>query len=311
MYKDKKFSNGKANNTKSRTFADINYPQNFNLMKKITMLILGMFFMLSIPVDIQAQVLSGVYIPHITSERKPVPYQYLRESDVMWSKIIWRRINLIEKINLPLYYPTTTMDDRKSLIQLIMWGIKNKSLTAFATDNFDTQLTLSKIDEKFGATTDTIFDIDPDTGEQISIIEKKKADYGEIKEILLKEMWFFDKQRSVMEVRVIGIAPIRVSYRPDDLEQASARHTLMFWIYYPEARNIFANQPVYNAQNQAEENTFDDIFFKRLFSGYVYKESNVYNDREVNTYTTGLEVLLESERIKQKIFDFEHDLWEF
>ncbi len=280
-------------------------------MKKITLLLAGLFFMLSTPDDLQAQVLSGVYIPHNTSERKPIPYQYLREADVMWSKIIWRRINLTEKMNLPLYFPTEEMDGRKSLVQLIMWGIKNKSLTAFVGDEFSSQLTLSKIDDKLGATIDTTYDIDPDTGEQITIIDKKQADLREIKELLIKEMWFFDKQRSVMEVRVIGLAPIRVYYRADDLEQSSARHARLFWIYYPEARNIFANQPVYNPQNQAEEKTFDDIFFKRLFSGYVFRESNVYNNRMVSEYTTGLEVLLESERIKDKIFNFEHDLWEF
>lgn len=280
-------------------------------MKKATYLLVLIFILLATGNNTDAQVLSGVYIPHNTSERKPIPYQYMREADVMWSKIIWRRINLTEKINLPLYYPTEEMEGRKSLIQLIMWGIKNKSLTAFATDEFSSQLILSKIDDKLGASIDTTYDIDPNTGEQIKIIDKKKANLGEVKELLVKEMWFFDKQRSVMEVRVIGIAPIRVYYRSDDIEQSSARHALLFWIYYPEARNIFANQPVYNQFNQAEEKTFDDIFFKRLFSGYVFKESNVYNDRMVSDYTTGIEVLLEAERIKEKVFNFEHDLWEF
>jgi len=98
-------------------------------MKKIALFLPVLFIMLSSPVDIKAQVLSGVYIPHITSERKPIPYQYVRESDVMWSKVIWRRLNLTEKINLPLFFPTEEMDDRKSLLQLMMWGIKNKSLT--------------------------------------------------------------------------------------------------------------------------------------------------------------------------------------
>ncbi len=258
-----------------------------------------------------AQVLTGVYLDHNSSERKPIPYQYLREADVMWSKIIWRRINLTEKMNLPLYYPTDEIEGRKSLIQIIMWGIKNKSLTAFGNDDFSSQLTINEIDEKFGASIDTTFEIDAETGESKPIIQKKKADLGEVEEVLIKEMWFFDKQRSVMEVRVIGIAPIRVYYRADDLEQTDAKHSILFWVYYPEARNIFANQPVYNPYNQAESRTFDDIFFKRMFTGFIFKESNVYNNRLIQSYTTGLEVMLESENIKEKIFDFEHDLWEF
>jgi gliding motility associated protien GldN len=280
-------------------------------MKKLFLIIAGIIVSSAFTTSIKAQVLTGVYLEHNSSERKPIPYQYLREADVMWSKVIWRRINLTEKMNLPLYYPTTEMEGRKSLIQIIMWGIKNKSLTAFADDEFSSQLTLNEIDEKFGATLDTTYEVDPETGESKPIINKKKADYGEVKEIMVKEMWFFDKQRSVMEVRVIGLCPIRIYYRDDDLEQTEAKNKILFWIFYPEARNIFANQPVYNPYNQAESRTFDDVFFKRLFSGYIYKESNVYNNRRIEEYTTGLEVLLESDAIKEKIFDYEHDLWEF
>ena len=277
-------------------------------MKKVIFLIAGLFIFLAFSVDTKAQVLNGVYIAHNTSERKPIPYQYLRESDVMWTKIIWRRLNLTEKMNHPLYFPTIDIEGRKSLIQLIMWGIKNKSLTAFATHEFSSQVTLSEIDERFGASIDTLWEPDEETGELMPLITKNQANYGDVKELLIKEMWFFDKQRSVMEVRIIGVCPIRVYYKDDDLEQTDAKFKKLFWVYYPEARNIFANQPVYNPQNQGAEITFDDVFFKRIFSGYVYQESNVYNDRTIIEYTTGLEVILESERIKEKIFNYEHDL---
>ncbi len=282
-------------------------------MKKTLFSIIGLFLFLSFTTDNQAQTLGGVYTPHIANERKPIPYQYLREADVMWSKIIWRRINLTEKMNLPLYFPTAEEEfsDRKSLIQLIMWGIKNKSLTPFTSDLFESQFTMDEIHSRFGASIDTIYETDPDTGEQIAIVEQNQADYAEIKEILVKEMWFFDKQRSVIEVRIIGLAPIRMYFRPDDLDKEDQRQTLLFWIYYPEARNIFAGEPVYSELNQATTYTFDDIFFKRRFSGFIFRESNVYNDRKIDEYTTGLDVLLESENIKKKIFDYEHDMWEY
>ena len=270
----------------------------------------GMFLFLAFTFDVNAQVLNGVYLAHTTSERKPIPYQYLREADVMWSKVVWRTIDLTEKINLPLYYPTVDVEGRKSLIQLILWGVKNKSLTAFSNDDFSGQRTLAEIDERFGASVDTTMDYDQD-GNVIPIITKRQADNSEVKQFLIKEMWFFDKQRSVMEVRTIGICPIRVYYRDDDLEQTDMKRTKLFWIYYPEARNIFANQPVYNPENQAGERTFDDIFFKRQFASFIHQESNVYNNRLINEYTTGLQVLLESEKIKEEIFNFEHDMWEF
>ncbi len=279
-------------------------------MKKQLFSLIGLFLILAFTANSEAQTLGEVYETHITNERKPVPYQYLREADVMWSKVVWRRIDLTEKMNLPLYYPTTDMENRKSLIQLIMWGIKNKSLTPFTSDEFASQYTMNEIDEKFDARIDTVRDIDPVTGNEIINITKTKADYGQVKELLIKEMWFFDKQRSIMEARIIGICPLRIYFK-DQLAQQDQRTTMLFWIYYPEARNIFAGEPVYSPNNQSSQISFDDIFFKRMFNGYVFRESNVYDNRSIQEYTTGIEILLESERVKEKIFNFEHDLWEF
>jgi gliding motility associated protien GldN len=280
-------------------------------MKKILFLSIAIFVVFSISPEVEAQSIDGVYTKHITSKRKPIPYQHIREADVMWSKVVTRRLDLTEKRNLSLYYPTIELEDRKSLIQLMMWGIKNKSLTPFATDEFTSQYTLNEIDQRFGAGIDTTYDIDPETGETIPIITKKPADISEVKELMIKERWFFDKQRSVMEVRIIGISPIRVYFRDDDLNQEDPRYRQLFWIFYPEARNIFASQAIYNENNQAQELSFDDYFVKRMFEGFIFSESNVYDNRRIEEYATGLDVLLESENIKDKIFSFEHDLWEF
>jgi len=280
-------------------------------MKKLMFLSAGLLMFLIFPNNAEAQGVDGVYTKHITAKRKPLPFQYIREADVMWSKVIWRRVDLTEKRNLSLYFPTTDMEDRKSLIQLMMWGIKNKSLTPFATDEFISQYTLNEIDERFGAGIDTTYDIDPETGETIPIITKKPADIREVKELMIKERWIFDKQRSVMECRIIGLCPIRVYYRDDDLDQEEARYKQLFWVFFPEARNIFASQAIYNPDNQSQEISFDDYFVKRMFDGYVFKESNVYDNRLIQQYKTGLDVLLESEKVKDEIFTFEHELWEF
>ncbi len=279
-------------------------------MKKILYLLIGLFVFSAFTTNVQAQ-MDGVYTKHITKKRKPIPFQFIREADVMWSKVIWRRVNLTEKRNLSLYFPTEEMEDRKSLIQLMMWGIKNKSLTPFAEDDFTAQFTLNEIDERFGAGIDTTYDIDPETGESIPLITKKPADISEVKQLLIKERWIFDKQRSVMEPRIIGLCPIRVYYREDDLDQEEVRYKKLFWVFFPEARNIFASQAIYNGENQSQELSYDDYFLKRMFDGYVFQESNVYDNRLIQEYVTGLDVLLESEKVKEKIFNFEHDLWEF
>ena len=110
-----------------------------------------------------------------------------------------------------------------------------------------------------------------------------------------------------MDVRIIGICPVQESY---DEEGNYRGEQPLFWIYFPEAREIFVNQEVFNRNNDAERRTLEDIFWKRQFSSYIYKESNVY-DRNIQEYATGLEAQLESGRIQKELFEKEHDLWEY
>ncbi|MBA3971300.1 MAG: gliding motility protein GldN, partial [Bacteroidetes bacterium] len=124
----------------------------------------------------------------------------------------------------------------------------------------------------------------------------------------VKEDWFYDKQRSVMEVRIIGICPL-IEKLTDNGDRTGGDKPL-FWIYFPEARPVLAISEVFMRKNDAERRTFDDIFWKRMFSSYVRKESNVY-DRGIYDYKSGLDLQLESERVKNDIFIYEHDLWHF
>jgi len=136
----------------------------------------------------------------------------------------------------------------------------------------------------------------------------KEFNPSDVKQIRVKEDWFFDKQRSVMDVRVLGLCPI-----VDDIDPTTgiARGKRpLFWIYFPEARPLFAQVEVFNRQNNAERRTLEDIFFKRMFASYIYKEENVY-DRWIVEYARGLDALLESERIRNELIIFEHDLWEY
>lgn len=121
----------------------------------------------------------------------------------------------------------------------------------------------------------------------------------------LKEDWFFEKQRSVLDVRIIGIAPIVASKNP----QSPGVPRKLFWIYFPELRYILQNYFVYNRQNDAQRMSFDDLFWKRMFNSYIKKESNIY-DRQIIDYTSGVDALLESEKIKHTMQDLEHDVWD-
>jgi len=259
----------------------------------------------------KAQVLDGIYVKEHVPARKQIPYKYLREGDVMWTKRIWRVIDLKEKANQPLYYPTTRIGDRMSLIDLILWGIKTEGITPYNTDDdrFTQPITLSQIDVLFGAVEKTNTYTDENGNEQTATF-KEDLNSSEIKQYWVKEDWFFDKQHSLMDVRIIGLCPIRHSI-PDDQPDAETRISPMFWIYFPEARRIFANHEVFNRNNDAERRTFDDIFWKRKFSSYIFRETNVQDDRKVSDYTLGLQSLMEGEKIKQRISDYEQDLWNY
>ena len=85
----------------------------------------------------------------------------------------------------------------------------------------------------------------------------------------------------------------------------------LFWVYFPDARRFLKDAEIFNhRKNDAARMTFDDVFHKRFFSSYIYKESNKYN-RQISQYRVGLDALLEAERIKEEIFHLEHDLWEY
>jgi len=254
-------------------------------------------------------VLDGVYVKENYRTRKVIPYTHLREADVMWAKRVWRIIDLREKTNQVFYFPLQPTNDRKALIDVIKNGLK-AGKTAYgnplADEEFKVPMTKSEIENLF-VRIDTSYQEDLATGQMIPVPVKTELGAEDVKQYLIKEDWFFDKQRSVMDVRIIGICPLRESKSETGEVRGYSR---MFWLYFPEWRSVFANAEVYNRANDSERRTYEDIFWKRQFSSYVVKESNVH-DRSIAEYKTGLDALLEAERIKEDIFMMEHDMWHF
>ncbi len=261
-----------------------------------------------------AQILDGIYENEHVPSRRPVPYYFIREADMMWTKRIWRIVDLREKINHPLYYPVTKIGSRMSLIDLLLWGIKNEGLVAYKTtdDRFTAPMTTNDIDVEFDAVPRTVQQEDPETGQMKEITIQGSITSSEVKQYMLKEEWFFDRQRSSLDVRIIGLCPIRFYKKSLGTGQdEEERKKQVFWIYFPEARRILANHEVFNPFNDSDRKTFDDIFFKRRFSSFAVRQSNVYDDREIMEYRHGVQAMLEAEKIKDMIFKLEVDLWEY
>jgi len=215
-------------------------------MKKYLVIPVIMFALLfTNNTESKAQVLDGIYVKEHVPARKAAPYKFLREGDVMWTKRIWRVIDLREKINHPLYYPKTRIGDRMSLIDLMLWGINTEGITPYSADDdrFTQPITRSQIEVAFGAVPQTI-SYNDENGNEVTKEIKNEINSSEIKQYILKEDWFFDRQHSIMDVRIIGICPVRFYTKEDQGVDGDAevRISPVFWIYFPEARRIFANR---------------------------------------------------------------------
>ncbi|MBW8334922.1 MAG: gliding motility protein GldN [Prolixibacteraceae bacterium] len=268
----------------------------------------------SVSLETKAQIIDGAYVRTDAYKRKPTPLPYVREADVMWSKKVWRIIDLREKMNQPLYFPTKEVDGRRSLVNLFLEGIKDGKITAYDAkndDEFKIPMTYEQVKEAFGATTRTRKVRDIDTGELVDRVVAGEVSSEEVKQFMLKEEWYFDKQSSTLNVRVIGICPIQEFYRDEDANQEDVQRRQVFWIYYPEARELLAANEVFNSQNTARNSSYDDIFLKRRFNSYIVKEANIYNNRDISQYLIGKNAMLESKRIEKEIFDYEQNLWEY
>ena len=252
----------------------------------------------------------GIYDKENSTNRRFIPYTHLREADVSWEKRVWRRLDMREKQNQQLYYPIEAVVSRISFAQLLIKYILTGEIKAFKDEEFLIPLELSSIRKSIVLQEDSadVEEFDKD-GNSFMVKKPGLTDstwiYENFTSLELKEDWFFDKQKSVLEVRILSMGVNVLKPKKEDLGPFN-----LFWVYFPACRPYFAKHEVYNAKNDAERRTFEDIFWKRQFSSIAYKETNVF-DREIERYSKGIDALLESDRIKNDIFRWEHDLWHF
>ena len=322
------------------------------MKRNIKILMCVLFF---VPFCVQAQVLTppdpnysenpdtvidGAY-EKVHNQTKPQAYKYpkIKEKDIVWSRTIWREIDLKQKINHHFYYPAiqnreNLNPEKMSLIDVVMealqYGDSSKYRAFFiplnsAPGNEFKYGTLTREQKALIGTEpsdsiplrdedgDVLRDTIPSPGypfgtNKILMKPGEVDDFNrtEVTKWRIKEEWFFDKHRSSMDVRIIGMCPIQTK-----IVDSTVKETPLFWIYFPEWRDLFVQTKVANfTKNNAQQRSYLGILEKRMFAGRIIQESNIMN-RRVTDYMIGLDAILESNRIKEEIFNIEHDMWEY
>lgn len=249
---------------------------------------------------------------------KPLEYGYVDDRDILFSKMTWEKIVLDERANFPLYYPIDTNNigsDRRSLYDVLMKNIKNGKIKNIYDDSyFTTKRTLKDIESALQMVDTTEYGIEQlNAGETLSAeyINRRDITAADIKEYHIKGLWYFDKRQAEMKYRLLGIAPVA----PDVnfIDDAQPDLVPLFWVFFPDAREVLHEAKSFNNKNSSMPFSFDHVLNARRFQGYIFREENVQGDRKITEYVSenALMQLLESERIKDKIRDFELDMWTY
>jgi gliding motility associated protien GldN len=257
---------------------------------------------------------------NLVKERNPLAYEHIREDDAWYRERVWREIDIREKMNLPFRYSADEDNGNQRFIAILLNAIRTGEVTAFdnsVDDRFTTPMPVSKIAEMIAGRCDTtpVMDWAKDPtgskGYMKDSIVCKEFNPDDIVKFRIKEEWVFDKESSRMYARILGIAPIKTIM--DDATGTILGETPVFWVYYPDLRPILAKYEVYNSKNFGARMSWEELFESRFFASYIVKSTieNPYNMFIKGYIKDDILKLLEGENIKDKIFNFEQDLWSY
>lgn len=245
--------------------------------------------------------------------RTPLPYEHLRWDDALFAEKVWRELDLREKMNQTFRYQAEDDNGSQIFLNILLKAVQKGDVTAWNDDRFTTPLSLDELTQKTAGGFDTADRVDINDPSKIvaRVVTLKSFDPNSVIKLRVKEEWVFDRESSRMFCRILGIAPIETKYNENGQERGSS---VMFWIYYPDLRPTLAKYEVYNPKNMGQSRmTWEELFESRMFSSYILKSTmdNAANKNIKQYIKDPILALLEGDNIKEKIFNFEQDLWSY
>jgi gliding motility associated protien GldN len=251
------------------------------------------------------------------TDRTPLPYDFIRKDDALFAEKVWRELDLREKMNAVFRYDAEEDNGSQLFIDILLKAVRDGKVVAFGDDQFRTPLTALEVSQTTAGGRDTVEKrniLDPSKIDAY-VITNKTFDPKSVMKIRVKEQWVFDRESSRMIVRILGIAPVLTKMNENGTERGSSP---MFWVYYPELRATLTKYEVYNPKNMGQSRmTWEELFESRMFSSYILKSSmDNPGNKTIRQMMGGgpnkqILALLEGDNIKEKIFNYEQDLWSY
>lgn len=256
----------------------------------------------------------NAYDKSSVSARTPLPYEHLRADDALYAEKVWRELDLREKMNQTFRYEAQDDNGSQMFINMLLKAVNSGEVTAFSDDRFSMPMSLTDIQQLTLGSADTtpVYDvkqIDKITGYKVT---RASFDAKSVVKLRLKEEWVFDRESSRMFCRILGIAALKTEYIPNTTKERGT--STMFWVYYPDMRPLLAKSEVYNPKNMGQSRmTWEELFESRMFSSYIVKSTiDNASNRNIKGYIKDpILALLEGDNIKEKIFNYEQDLWSY
>lgn len=247
------------------------------------------------------------------TQRTPLPYEHLRWDDALFAEKVWRELDLREKMNKVFQYEASDDNGSQIFMDILLKAVNSGEVTAFADERFTTPLSLAEVQQLTTGTNDTVPQVDPNDPSKIIqyVVTRTSFDPKSVMKIRLKEEWVFDRESSRMFCRILGICPLKTLYAPNGKERGVSQ---MFWIYYPDIRAALTRYEVYNPKNMGQSRmTWEELFESRMFSSYIVKSTfDNPGNKPIRSYIKDpILALLEGDNIKDKMFNFEQDLWSY